>query len=191
MSQRLSRVSGPATLVASIVLFSASATANGLFENRPWQFDTSADKANKAFVLDMIERKKGGFYDAFGPASNTFYNMDCYINASATANENTSTVDATTSSPTTGGTVTGTATANEALNGGGGGPLNNTQENTGNQTTNQDNNDLSVGSVDASGGTNSQILNNSQTNTGDQTAEVNDSTACKFVQGVGQGAGNQ
>ncbi len=60
-----------AGLVCSMFLAStAQSFANGWYESRPWQFDTSADKANKAAVLDMIERKKGGYYDGFSTTIN-------------------------------------------------------------------------------------------------------------------------
>lgn len=34
-------------------------------EGVPWQFQSSADRVNKAVVNDMLEKKKGGYYDAF------------------------------------------------------------------------------------------------------------------------------
>ena len=175
-----------AALFALPVLFSLPSMANGLYENRPWQFETQADKANKAIVNDLIGRKKGGFYDAFGPAQNTLYNMDCYITASSTANESTSAMDARASSPdpSPGSNQTADSTANEALNaGGGGGPLNNDQSNSGTQNSNLSDNTAVVGDIDASGGTTNQALNNSQVNQGDQHASVNESTACNFSQG--------
>ena len=54
-----------ATLAAAVLLNAPAALANGWFESRPWQFQTSADRANNALLLDMIERKRGGFYDGF------------------------------------------------------------------------------------------------------------------------------
>jgi hypothetical protein len=173
---------------------SSAALANGLFENRPWQFQTSADRANKAIVLDLIERKKGGFFDAFGPAQNTFFNMDCVITADATGTNSESEMTASTSSPhiAPGSDLVADSTGNEALNAGGSGPLNNTQTNTGNQSSSVFDNTATVGDVDASGGTSDQVLNNDQVNLGDQHASVNDSTACsvRHVQGGGS-ANNQ
>lgn len=183
---RFRKLVGTGVSLAIALFLQLPAMANGLYENRPWQFETSADKANKAFLADMIERKKGGFYDAFGPANNTFYNMDCYISAEANGNVSTEDVTASTSSPdvSPGSGHTSSATGSEALNaGGGGGPLNNTQSNSGSQSSNIYDNTSTVGSVDASGGTTIQTLNTTQDNLGNQTAEVNDSIACNFSQG--------
>lgn len=183
---RYQRFLRPMTALSLLPLFCLPAIANGLYENRPWQFETSADKANKAIVTDMIERKKGGYYDAFGPGSNTFYNMDCYITASSVGNESTSAMDARTSSPdpAPGSNLTSDSTGNEALNaGGGGGPLNSDQSNSGTQSSNVSDNTSAVGNIDASNGITQQTLNNDQDNLGDQYASVKGSTACNFSQG--------
>lgn len=166
------------------------ASANGLYENRSWQFMSTADRANKAIVADLIERKKGGFFDSFGPprVTNNIFDMDCFIAADATGNAAKGSADATTSSPTTspGSDLVADSTGNEALNaGGGGGPLNSDQTNTGNQQASVSDNTASVGDVDASGGTTTQILNNDQENWGDQHAKVIDSNACTVLTGSG------
>ena len=46
------------------------AVANGLGESLSWQFQTSQDRVNKGAVLDLIERKKGGYYDAIKTNTN-------------------------------------------------------------------------------------------------------------------------
>jgi hypothetical protein len=184
--------------VGAVAVASSAALANGLFENRPWQFQTSADRANKAIVLDLVERKKGGFFDAFGPAQstvfnqNTFFNMDCDITVDAAGNVSASEMGALTSSPdiAPGSGMVADSTGNEALNVGGSGPLDNTQTNTGTQTSSVFDNTATVGNVDASGGTTTQVLNNTQDNFGDQHASVNDSTACSIQHVQGGGSAN-
>ncbi|RXV58883.1 hypothetical protein C6W92_16105 [Roseovarius sp. A46] len=77
------------TLVCAMgVLLATPGLSNGLFENRPWQFQTSADKANKAFVLDIIERKQGGFYDGFNTYNTTNIGTQVFCNNNANATGN-------------------------------------------------------------------------------------------------------
>lgn len=164
----------------------SAAQANGLFENRSWQFQTSADRANNAIVRDMIERKKGGFYDSFAPPTitNNVVNQDCFIAADATGTHADSALESTVSSPTTnpGSGHHADATGNTSDNiAAGEGPLNSDQGNTGDQSASVSDNSASVGDVDASGGQSDQVLNNEQANFGDQTASVSDSNACKTV----------
>lgn len=65
--------------------------ANGFSENRAWQFDTASDKNAKAGIVDLMERKQGGFYDSFRTTNNynTFFDggqINCNISASAVGN---------------------------------------------------------------------------------------------------------
>jgi hypothetical protein len=77
------------TLVCALgVLLATPSSANGLFENRPWQFQTTTDKANKAFVLDIIERKQGGFYDGFNTFNTTNIGTQVFCNNNANATGN-------------------------------------------------------------------------------------------------------
>jgi hypothetical protein len=180
-----------AILLAHIaILPPAAAYANGFGESRPWQFDSSADKTNKAFVLDVREKKRGGFYDSFAPASvtnNSTTNVagdlvNCSVAPQATGNLHSASMQAQTSSPTFSSTVGATTTGNTASNENGKeGTLNNNQTNSG-STLNSSVSGTSVsnGPTDASGGTTSQVLNNSQTNTGNQSASVSNSQGCVF-----------
>jgi len=76
-------------------------------EGLPWQFQTSADKANKAVVLDMMERKKGGYYDSFKAnyytTNNTYIRRqyNCGQNATATGSASESGQESRVSSPST------------------------------------------------------------------------------------------
>lgn len=77
------------TLVCAMgVLLATSSLANGLFENRAWQFQTSADKANKSVVLDLIERKQGGFYDGFNTYNTTNIGTQVFCNNNANTTGN-------------------------------------------------------------------------------------------------------
>ena len=70
------------------VFLAAPSFANGLLENRSWQFQTSADKANKAFVLDLIEKKKGGFFDGFNNFNTTNIGTQVFCNNNANTTGN-------------------------------------------------------------------------------------------------------
>lgn len=85
--------------IAGVCCFSGAAWANGLGEDRSWQFRTDSDRANLAVVLDVIERKKAGFYDGLG--ENTFVTnnnfagdqINCTVQASAVGNQATNSQD--------------------------------------------------------------------------------------------------
>lgn len=177
--------------------------ANGLGENSSWQFQTSQDKVNKGAVLDLIERKKGGYYDAIKTnINNTTYidrQYNCSVTAVTTGNTGSNATSASTSSPivTSSGATTADTLANSATNGlaqtsagailqsgnwvpAGSNGIDSTQGNSGNlssgisgSTTNSSN-----GAVAAGGGTTDQVLNSKQNNTGTLTASVQGSTAC-------------
>ena len=187
------RKSSFAAALASAVLFSApSAPANGWLENRPWQFNTSADRANNALLLDMIERKKGGFYDGFSTTVNNHSTtnigtqVNCANTADATGNEagnsqlaNSPDVDNTAS-------IDSGATGNDADNSteGGGSDVGNTQDNSGDVSSDvaDSNTSSSVGPINA--GSSRQDLRNRQDNSGDQHASVTGSTACDMTGGT-------
>lgn len=169
-----------------------AAFANGYLENRPWQFQTSADRANKAVVLDLIERKKGGFYDGFTTnihnETNIASQINCNNNANATGNiaDNGQAGPNTSSNgtPTISADGTGnsdTATAAEDLSSGGLTSQTSSQTNSGQITATVGDSDIqnSFGNV-TNGGTD-QALNNNQDNSGTQTAGVDSSTACNMT----------
>lgn len=182
------------------------AMANGLGENGSWQFETSQDRVNKGAVVDLIERKKGGYYDSFKTTNyNTTYNyvdkqFNCSLSASASGNQGQNSTSASTSSPTvntTGSTNANTA-ANQATNGtaqngfpgvltayaGPGYPYNaslgNNQSNAGalNSSVSGSSTAANTGPISAGGGATDQMLNSNQSNNGSQAATVTGSTAC-------------
>ena len=163
--------------VAILVCAAGDALANNVGENYAWQFDTTADKVNKAAIADMIEKKKSGYYAP--PVYNTTIERqyNCSIASTATGNEGTNTNLA--NSPTTSGPsadatgnssssdIDGWKSDNQALN---------DQTNSGHVGASVD------GSVSAHvSGSPNQALNSDQDNTGDQTASVDGSTACSFA----------
>ena len=158
-------------------LLSTPALANNVGENWAWQFDTSADKVNKAAVLDMLEKKKSGYYSPPTYITNIERQYNCNVSATATGNEGTNTNIA--NSPTTSG-PSSSATGNDNTTdiGGWRGDA---------QASNDQNNGGDVkasveGSVSASvSGSPDQALNSTQTNSGDQSASVDGSTACHFA----------
>lgn len=185
---------------ASAILITSPAQANNVGENVSWQFHTTQDKVNKGAVVDLIEKKKSGFYESFKVINNTVNSttidkqFNCSLSASSTGNTGNNDLMATTSSPTlnsTGATNAANA-ANAATNSSSRSGLgidqltsvtdaiNSSQTNSGaltasvtGSTTNASN-----GAVSAGGGTSSQVLNSTQSNTGQQTASVSGSTAC-------------
>ncbi len=84
--------------LAAPVLFATDAPANGLFENRPWQFATPAETQTKAYIEDFIEKKKAGYYDAGAFAAKN-YNLGCSSDAVTTGNSGSNTLSPTLASP--------------------------------------------------------------------------------------------
>lgn len=192
------------SLLASVVAASAwvrPAVANGLNENGAWQFQTQQDRAHKNAVVDLMERKKAGFYDAMRPNYNYSTYIDrqynCTVSAATSGNTGSNATTASTSSPTvtsTGSTSSSTA-ANAATNGqaqsglsgvvvSGTGPtpagtVDNTQSNTGalNSGVSGSPTSAATGPV-STGGTSEQVLNSQQNTSGTLTASVSGSTAC-------------
>lgn len=190
--------------VAASVVFSVSPVgANGLTENQSWQFQTSQDRVNKGAVLDLIERKKGGYYDAIKTnINNTTYidrQYNCSVTALATGNSGSNATTASTSSPnvTSSGATTADTAANSASNGlaqsspfgvlqsgvlvpAGSNGINSNQSNSGSlssgvtgSTTSSSN-----GAVTSGSGVSDQVLNSQQSNTGTLTSSIQGSTAC-------------
>ncbi|WP_153006269.1 hypothetical protein [Sphingomonas sanguinis] len=80
---------------------------------------TSADRANQAFVLDLMEKRRGGFYQAPSYTTNIARQYNCGVTATSVGNEGTQSAVA--NSPSVSG-PTALANGNDAdtvLNGGG------------------------------------------------------------------------
>lgn len=178
------------TCVLIPVCATTGAQANGFFESRSWQFQTSADRANNAAVLDMIERKKGGYYDGFSTTVNTYNNtnigsqINCNNLAEATGNaaQNAQSANSpnvnneSSTEASSGGNVADNTTDGKGGNGG----IGNDQSNTGDVSSGIDNSHTSSSSGPINGGPSNQDLHNHQDNSGNQYASV-DGTACDMT----------
>lgn len=206
MSSRRARVCAfttAAVAVAALVALGGPAHANGLGENGSWQFQTTQDKVNKGAIVDLMERKKGGYYDAIKTTvNNTTYidrQYNCSVSAGTTGNSGSNGMVANASSPTisNSGSTQSTTSANSATNGVAqtgldgvlvaslgtppAGSIGNDQANSGNLSSgvNGSNTNTSSGPVTATDGRNDQVLNSAQTNSGSNlSSTVTGSTAC-------------
>jgi len=164
-------------LVAAL-LIPASAVANNVGENVGWQFQTTADKVNRAYLEDMRQKRQNGYYAP--PQYNTTIERqyNCSVTADATGNANSSTAMA--NSPSTAGhssTSTGNANSNSTSSGYGLGDSSNTSDQSNTGSVNADTSGRISTSVR---GDNQQAINTDQNNSGDQYATVNGSTACQY-----------
>lgn len=165
-----------ALVIATLSLgaVSQSASANNYGESLAWQFKTSADRTSQAAILDLIEKRRGGYYAAPIYTTNIARQYNCSVMATATGNSGAQTALA--NSPSVTG-ATSTATGNDS-------------------TTNvtSDRSPAGVDGAQANGGVVSsgvtgstgatvrgvawQALNSTQTNSGNQAATVEGSNAC-------------
>lgn len=190
----------------AILLAAGPARSNGLGENGGWQFETQQDRVNKGAVVDLMERKKAGYYDSFKTinynTSNTYIDkqFNCAVSASSAGNGGQNSMEAATSSPTVTntGTTSASTNANSATNGVSqtgfpgvlvastnpvtpfNGSLGNNQSNSGslNSGVSGSSTSATTGAISAGGGSSDQVLNSTQNNSGAQTATVSGSTAC-------------
>lgn len=181
--------------VALSLSFGSFAQANGLGENRSWQFDTTVDKANKAAVLDVVERKRGGFYDGFDTYT---YNtttigtqINCNQSATSLGNEAANGMDSNSASLGSTSDVFSSGSGNDLVdNQDSSGLASGTTTGTNNQTNDGAvTSDVSGNSTSTSGSINTgatdQVLNNTQDNTnGTQTSDLTSSTACDIGNGA-------
>ena len=177
-------------LAAALLSAAASSHAQGwLGESVPWQFQTSADRANRALVNDLVEKKKGGYYDAFRSTYITNIERQVNCNFQPTSAGNSSAADQANNvaSPVTnassGTSASSTGSSSESRdNLGRGGVANNNQSNSGpissgvqgspsTTTTAPINSDRSNGQQD---------MQVAQNNSGSQTTNVSGSSACQF-----------
>jgi hypothetical protein len=153
-----------------------AASANNYGESLAWQFKTSADRANQAAILDLIERRRGGYYAAPIYTTNIARQYNCSVAATATGNSGAQTALA--NSPSVTG-ATSTATGNDST-------TNVADERSNARVDGAQANSGTVSSgVTGSTDTNVrgaawQALNSTQSNSGNQAATVERSNACAF-----------
>ncbi len=163
-----------AIFLAFVLLASAEpALANNYGESLSWQFRTSADRVNQAAILDLLEKRRAGYYAAPVYTTTIQRQYNCTIASTATGNSSSQT--ALSNSPTVNG-ATSSATGNSSTtSSGSGGSVDTQQGNNGAVRSGV------IGSTGASvRGSAQQALHSTQTNSGNQSAGVDASTACAF-----------
>ncbi len=174
------------SMIAAALTAGSGAIANGLGENAAWQFQTTGELANRAYIEDLRRKQQSGFYNS--PVYNSFIdnqnNFNCSNSANASGNAGTNTTTANTpnsvgaSGSATGNSSSASATALQYPYGT---ALNNAQENWGLVGS-----DVAGDSIaSASDNQTRQVLNSAQDNLGVQDASVNGSNACAFASVTG------
>jgi hypothetical protein len=198
----------------ALVLACANASANGVGENRSWQFSDPFSRAQKANVRALIEQKKAnGFrsiYNSYSTSTSSTFDVagdyvDCALVATTTGNESGSTQASTVGSPSVAlvpglnsssqGNVSDTVSGGgqgATMSASGGGSLapaaSTTQSNSAPLTSTLDNNTISssVGRSTGSGSGGSSVLTTSQTaESAVLNSTISSSTACSFNGGSG------
>lgn len=166
------------TIVATAL--PSPALAGGEQENSPWQFDSTAEKANRAYIEDMRMKRASGFYSS--PTYNTTIasQYNCNVNANSSGNGGSNSAGANTASANG---PSGVATGNQASSNvnpatsGLQAVLNSGQDNAGPVYSSA----LGDVGTSASGNNSNQVLNTNQENGGTQVASVDSSNACAFA----------
>mgnify|MGYP001577330074 CR=1 FL=1 len=158
------------------LLMPTVALANNVGENPGWQFQTTADKVNKAYLEDLRQKKQNGYYAA--PVYNTYIDRQYNCSVTSTATGNQASSSAVANSPSTTGhssSSTGNDNTTTLASASGAG------SNTANQSNSGTVGSSTSGDISTSvRGDNFQTLNTEQTNSGNQTASVTGSTACQY-----------
>lgn len=156
--------------------FAGPTLANNYGESTGWQFRTSADRVNQGYVLDLMEKRRGGSYQAPIYSTTIGRQYNCGVTAAATGNDNAQTALA--NSPSVSG-ATSLATGNDAsavLNDDG-------SATTGQANSGEVSSDIVGGTSASVTGFADEALNSTQRNSGDQTASVASSSGCTFGDG--------
>lgn len=168
-------------LVAGVLGGAAPLLANGVGENAAWQFETTQDKVNRAYLENLRQQKIGGYYNYAPPVYTT--NIDKQFNCAVSASSigNTASSSASGASQGLTGTTAG-STGNSST-------TSQTTGLTGSPASNAANDQLNQGKIVSSANGNvsanadvdaHQALNTDQDNSGAQTSTVNGSTSCQF-----------
>lgn len=86
--------------LAALLMAAASANANGVFEDRSWQFMSPSERSIKLYVLELAKKHEAGFFDAgaFSPL-NKHFNLGCSSDADTSGNDILNDVAPTIASP--------------------------------------------------------------------------------------------
>ena len=169
---------------ASLFVMSGTASANGVGENTSWQFQTTAELANRAYLEDLRRKQQSGFYNAPIYYIENQNNFNCSNAANASGNGGSNSATANTPS-STGPTSSAIGSQNTSSVSSMQTPystvLNSGQENWGFVGS-----DVTGDSVaSAMGNLTRQALNTYQANGGIQDASINGSSACAFASVTG------
>jgi hypothetical protein len=164
-------------VVALAACAAMPAGANDLGENSAWQFRTSTDRANQAAILDLIAKRRGGYYAAPIYNTNIARQVNCSIGASAIGNSNGQSAVANTATVTgASSSSTGNQSSSAVDAGNANGRVSSTQGNSGEISSGV------IGGTETSiRGNPSQALNSTQSDSGSQSASVRNSNACSFA----------
>lgn len=171
----------PALAVCAALLSVASpgaAVANNVGESIAWQFETTADKLNRAAIEDLRLKRLSGYYAA--PIYNTYIDRQYNCSVTSTATGNDSVKSAVGNSPSSGGNSASSLGNNDSTSMS---PGFGSQDSsvTGNQTNEGEVESSARGNVSTSvRGDTFQTLNTAQDNSGNQSANVSASNACQF-----------
>jgi hypothetical protein len=204
----LKRSAGITTLAFGLVLAlpPSPVGANGFGESRPWQFMGPSERSVRLAAVDLIERKKGGFYDSFQVNNFNTTNIGQQINCNnvADATANRSAQEQTANSPNVDNSAdviadaAGNVSDSQVGTGGGtgtggAGSSSTAQDNSGSVSSGVEGSSSSSSSGPINSGTSNSAMNNDQNNSGQISAGV-DGIACAmdgefngFVESYGSG----
>ncbi|MGO4917729.1 hypothetical protein [Pseudogemmobacter sp. W21_MBD1_M6] len=180
---------GPVKLVAAVFIVMAPGNvlhANGFGENRAWQFREPSERANLAAVADLIEKKKGGYYDGFNTIvySTTTTNIGTQVNCNTLADAKANTADNSQagnsvdvrSLPSLTTDAAGNKSANSTA--GDAGAPSSVQDSSGSVESEVTDSSVSVQTGKVKNGATENDMVNDQFNSGNQTASIDNATTC-------------
>lgn len=173
-----------ASVAVSLLFVPGMASANGVGENNSWQFQTTAELANRAYLEDLRRKQQSGYYNAPIYYIENQNNFNCSNAANASGNGGTNTATANTPSSTgptssaigsqNSGAVSSMQTPYSTV-------LNSEQQNWGYVGSGVTGDSV----ASAMGNLTRQALNTYQANGGVQDASINGSSACAFASVTG------
>jgi hypothetical protein len=184
-----SRFGNSALAIAICAIGSSEAIANGYGESSPWQFESAQERSVNLSAVDVMERKRGGYYDGF---TTTVYNsnvtnigsqVNCSNVATAIGNEASNSQVGNSINTDQLGTVSSQSAGNSNLNdvGYGGGTAGADQANSGSLASSVTGSTVGLSNGSGTNGSSRNYLLNDQYNSGNQTAGVDSSIACDMT----------
>lgn len=166
------------SLLVVALLAPASAFANNIGENGGWQFQTTTDMVNKAYLENMRQQKANGYYAQ--PVYNTYIDRQYNCSVTSTATGNQASSSAVANSPSTTGHSTSSTGNSSSTSQASASTTASSSTNTGQTNAGWVSSGASGDISTSVSGDNYQALNTQQTNSGAQTASVSGATACQY-----------